>query len=173
MLSNLKIGVAKRRMAAAIKRSLSGDERQSQRIGVILDRDDEVLKSKFLKLKKDLDLRDPDFQMVVCKDEGQKGDVFQGLVFTRKDLGWNGKIRNGEITGFAQQEMDVLISYTEADNKLAALLVSVANAGLKVGREEGHSSAGLFNMLISTGFDEVDIFIAELKRYLKILNNSE
>lgn len=173
MLSNLKIGVARRRMAAAIKRSLAGEEKQSQRIGVILDRDDEDLKNKFLKLKKDLGLRDPDFQMVVCKDEGQKGDVFQGLVFTRKDLGWNGKIRNGEITGFAQQKMDVLISYTEADNKLAALLVSVANAGLKVGREEGLSSAGLFNMLISTGFEEVDIFIAELKRYLKILNNSE
>ncbi|MEG9326384.1 hypothetical protein V6B16_00400 [Salinimicrobium catena] len=173
MLSNLKIGVARRRMAAAIKRSLAGEEKQSQRIGVILDRDDEDLKQKFLKLKTDLGLRDPDFQMVVCKDEGQKGDVFQGLVFTRKDLGWNGKIRNGEITGFARQKMDVLISYTEADNKLAALLVSVANAGLKVGREEGLSSAGLFNMLISTGFEEVDVFIAELKRYLKILNNSE
>ncbi|SDL04207.1 hypothetical protein SAMN04488034_10281 [Salinimicrobium catena] len=173
MLSNLKIGVARRRMAAAIKRSLAGEEKQSQRIGVILDRDDEDLKEKFLKLKTDLGLRDPDFQMVVCKDEGQKGDVFQGLVFTRKDLGWNGKIRNGEITGFARQKMDVLISYTEADNKLAALLVSVANAGLKVGREEGLSSAGLFNMLISTGFEEVDVFIAELKRYLKILNNSE
>ncbi len=173
MLSNLKIGVAKRRMAAAIKRSLSGEEKQSQRIGVILDRDDEGLKNKFLRLQEDLNLRDTNFQVVVCKDEGQKGDEFQGLVFTRKDLGWNGKIRNGEITGFAQREMDVLISFTETDNKLAALLVSVANAGLKVGRTEGSSSAGLFDMLISTGFGEVDIFIAELKKYLNILNKTE
>jgi len=173
MLSNLKIGVARRRMAAAIKRSLSNDEKQSQRIGVILDRDDEVLKKKFLQLKEDLQLRDTNFQVVVCKDEGQKGDVFQGLVFTRKDLGWNGRIRNGEISMFAHQEMDVLISFTEADNKLAALLVSVANAQLKVGRAEGSSSVGLFNMVISTGFDEVDIFIAELKRYLHILNNTD
>ena len=173
MLSNLKIGVAKRRMAAAIKRSFAGEEKHSRRIGVILDRDDEVLKGKFLQLQEDLGLRDANFQVVVCKDEGQTGDVFQGLVFTRKDLGWNGKIKNGEIMGFAQQKMDVLISFTETDNKLAALLVSVANAGLKVGRAEEVNSAGLFNIVISTGFEDADIFIAELKRYLKILNNTE
>lgn len=173
MLSNLKIGVAKRRMAAAIKKSLAGEENQTRRIGVILDRDDEVLKQKFLNLKEDLGIKDLDFPVVLCKDEGSQGSVLQGLVFTRKDLGWNGKIRNGEITGFARQEMDVLISFTESDNKLAALLVSVANAGLKVGREEGLSSAGLFNMVISTEFDQVDVFIAELKRYLQILNNTE
>ena len=172
MLSNLKIGVAKRRMATAIKKSLSGEEKNSRQIGVILDRDDETLRDKFLQLQKDLGLRDANFQVVVCKDEGQRADIFQGLVFTRKDLGWNGKIRNGEIMSFAQQEMDVLVSYTETDNKLAALLVSVANAGLKVGRAEGLSSAGLFNMVISTGFEEADIFITELKKYLNILNNT-
>lgn len=173
MFTDLKIGVAKRRMAAAIKSPFTGNENQSHRIGVILDSDKEHLKTHFLLLKEELGLRDTHFQIVVCNDEGSKEDDLSGVVFSRKDLSWNGKIRNGEIMVFARQEMDVLISFTETDNKLAALLISVMNAGFKVGRGEELDSTGLFDMVISTGFDEVEIFISELKKYLKILNKIE
>ncbi len=173
MLSNLKIGVAKRRMAAAIKRTFPRSESQLQRIGLILDSENEEVKGQFLALKEEFGLRDSHFQIVMCKDGEKKGDAFNGVVFTRKDLNWYGKIRNGEIAQFVQQELDVLISFTEENNKLAALLVSVANAGLKVGRKEDLGSAGLFDMVIATGFNEPGIFIAELKKYLKILNKIE
>lgn len=173
MLSNLKISIAKRRMAAAIKRTFSEGENPIQRIGVILDSEEEQLKNSFQSLKQDLGLHDTHLQIVVCKDGGNKADIFQGLVFSRKDLSWDGKIRNGEITAFARQKMDVLISYIESDNKLAALLVSVANADLKVGRKEELSSAGLFDIVISTEFDDVEVFITELKKYLKILNKTK
>lgn len=170
MLSNLKISVAKKRMATFTRKALSEENKKPLKFGVILDSEDDGLKEHFLSLKETYGLRDADFQIVTCKDERIQGDIFQGLVFTRKDLKWNGKIRNGEITNFAQQRMDVLISFTESDNKLAALLVSVANAELKVGRKEEASSAGLFDMLINTEFEEVEIFLLELKKYLKILN---
>lgn len=170
MLSNLKIEVAKKRMAAVIKESFLGEDKKYPKFGVVLDSEDDYLKEYFLNLKSEYGLRDADFQIVICKDESVKNDVFQGLVFTPKDLKWNGKIRNGEIMNFTQRPMDVLISFTESDNKLASLLVLVANAEFKVGRKEEASSAGLFDMVINTEFDEVEIFLLELKKYLKILN---
>lgn len=170
MFSNLKIGVAKRRMAAAIKRTLVPEEQVLQRIGILLDTDDNETRAHFVRLQNDLGLRDTHFQFVICKDEGASDDPFGGLVFTRKDLGWNGRIRNGEINTFVQQETDVLISFTKADNKLSALLVSVSNAGLKVGRKEGKASAGLFDLVISTHYEDAALFVVELKKYLKILN---
>lgn len=173
MLSNLKITLAKRRIAAAIERTFSGSEKQIQRIGIILDSEKEYLKESFHSLKKDLGLPETHFQIVVCENEKETINVFHGLVFSRKDLSWSGKIRNGELTAFARQERDVLICYTEADNKLADLLVSVTNADLKVGRREEVSSAGLFDLVISTGFEDVEVFIAELKKYLKILNKTK
>ncbi len=173
MLSNLKISIAKRRIAAAIERTFSGSENQIQRIGVILDSEKEHLRESFHSLKEDLGLPETHLQIVVCENGGNTADIFQGLVFSRKDLSWDGKIRNGEITAFVRQEMDMLICYTETDNKLAALLVSVTNAHLKVGRREEISSAGLFDLIISTGFEDVELFIAELKKYLKILNKTK
>lgn len=173
MLSNLKLGVAKKRMAAVIKNTLSSSGRRVQRVGVLIDVDDDEVIKQFRRLQNDLELRDTHFQFVTCKAEGSLGTVFEGLVFTRKDLGWNGRIRNGEITTFVEQETDVLISFTKEDNKLAALLVSVSNSGLKVGRKEGKASAGLFDLVISTPFEEAGIFVDELKKYLKILNTTE
>lgn len=173
MFSNLKISFAKRRIAAAIEKTFSGNNNQIQRIGVILDSEKEHLRVSFHNLQKDLGLPETHLQIVVCESEKDTSDGFPGLVFSRKDLTWNGKIRNGEITAFARKERDVLICYTEADNKLAALLVSVTNADLKVGRREEVSSAGLFDLIISTGFEDVELFITELKKYLKILNNTK
>lgn len=170
MLSNFKIGFAKKRLAIVKKKSLHREQNKYPRFGVILDSEREDLKERFLKLKEELRLRDSDFQIVVCKDEKTEDNIFQGLVFTRKDLKWNGKIRNGEIIDFTQKSMDVLISFAEHDNKLATLLVSVSNAELRVGRKEEPGFAGLFDMVISTEFDEIDVFLIELKKYLKILN---
>lgn len=170
MLSNLKLGVAKRRMAAVIKKTLAPTDQRVQRIGVLTDMDDDEVRRHFERLQHDLGIPDTHFQVVTCKDEGSSGTVFQGLVFTRKDLGWNGRIRNGEITTFVEQETDVLICFTKEDNKLAALLMSVSNAGFKVGRKEGRASAGLFDLVISTPYEEADLFVDELQKYLKILN---
>lgn len=169
MFSNLKIGVAKKRMATVIKKTFSGEEKQIQKVGLILDAEDEHIKNHFTLLKENLNLRDDQFQIVIC-DNGVKDDVYIGMVFSRKDLRWNGTIKNGDIAGFARQEMDVLISFTEAENKLAALLVSVANARLKVGRNQDLGSSEVYDIIISTKYSEVEIFINELEKYLKILN---
>lgn len=172
MLSNLKIRVAKQRMASVIKNSLGGNDKKYPRFGVILDSEDESLKESFLQLKEEFSLRDTDLLILTCREETKKEDVFQGLVFSRKDLNWKGKIKNGEVVNFAKGPMDVLISFTENDYKLASFLVSVTNADLKVGRADNSGNSGLFDIVINTGFDEVEVFLMELKKYLRIIKNT-
>jgi hypothetical protein len=168
MFSNLKIGVARKKMAVAVKKSYFGSGDEVQRIGVLLDSENESLRHHFLALKEELGLRDNHFKVVICDDE-KKEDLYQGLTFGLKDLSWNGKIRNGEIQSFIQQEIDILISFTKTDNKLAALLATVASAKFKVGRWEEPDSSEIFDLVISAGLEEVEIFLTELTKYLKIL----
>lgn len=169
MLSNLKMKVAKQRLASAIKNNRTGADKKFPRFGVILDSDDDSLKEKFLKLKEEFNLRDTDLVILTCREEMKKGDEYQGLIFSRKDLNWKGTVKNGEVLNFAKGPMDVLVSFTEKDSKLAAFLVSVSNADLKVGRCDYENASGLFDIVIDTDFDEVEVFMMELKKYLRII----
>lgn len=159
-------------MASVIKNSLGGEDKKFPRFGVILDSEDELLKESFLKLKEDFQLRDTDLMILTCKEEVRKDDIFQGMVFSRKDLNWKGAIKNGEVMNFARGPLDVLISFTENESKLATFLVSVTNADLKIGRIDYEHAPGLFDIVINTGFDEKEVFLMELKKYLKIINNT-
>lgn len=172
MFSSLKMKVAKQRMASVFKNNRSGAEKKVPKFGVILDSDDDSLKEKFLKIKEEFNLRDTDLVVLICREEMKKGDEYQGLVFSRKDLNWKGAVKNGEVLNFVQGPMDVLISFTEKESKLAAFLVSVSNADLKVGRADDENASGLFDIVINTKFDEVEVFMMELKKYLRIINKS-
>ena len=159
-------------MASIVKKSLAREPKKFPKFGVILDSEKDHLKEGFLKLKEEFGLRDADLLILTCKEERKNDDVYQGLIFTRKDLNWQGKIRNGEILNFAREPLDVLISFTEKESKLATFLVSVSNADLKVGRIEDPGSAGLFDIVINTDFNEQEVFLMELKKYLRIINKT-
>lgn len=154
-----------------IKNSLPAGDRKFPRFGVILDSENDTLKEAFLRLKEEFKLRDTDFYILVCREATQKEDVYQGLTFSRKDLNWRGKIKNGEVISFSKTPMDVLVSFTENECKLATFLVSISNADLKVGRAINENAGGLFDITINTGYDEIELFLVELKKYLRIIKN--
>lgn len=172
IISDLKIGAAYRKgegKSDSIPSTI--DVNMITNIGVILDHEADASKDSFLKWQEELGIPDRDFTILTCKDKRLKTDVFEGLVFTMQDLGWNGKIKNGEVEEFLKRPFDVLVSFTEHDNKLAALLVSLSHARLKVGRNTEKYS-DMFDLMISTDADEAAIFLKELKKYLHILNQT-
>jgi hypothetical protein len=162
------------KIAAALKRRSPGgidadffSNKAPGKIGLILDSEDLELKESFQRLKEEMGVSDRDFHVITCKNKRLKNDIFHGPVFTHRDLSWNGKIKNGEVELFLEHDYHLLINYTEEENKLALLLVSLCRAALKAGR--GTAAEDLLDLSISCPAGEPEVFIEELKKYLKII----
>lgn len=150
------------------KFSLTAQEGSVKKVCVILDETDEQLIAKFKKLAKDLNLKEGNIKMLFCLSSIPKEKDFEGLVFRTSDLTWSGKIRNPEIEGLVKEQFDLLISFLRRDSKTAGFIAAALPADLKVSRRE--ESASGFDLTIATGYEESEVFITELKKYLKILN---
>ncbi len=169
--SGIKIAIARKRLSVLVEK-VPQNSHGNGNIGVILSSEKEATLNLFQKLKENSPVKNTDWHFVICGKKKSENALFGYPVFTPFDLGWNGKLKNKEVTQFLERNYDVLISFTEAENKLARLLVSVARAELKVGREEQNKGRDLYNLVISTNVDAPSTFIAELKKYLKILNKT-
>lgn len=167
-ISDLKIAVARKKLLALAEDSAVAG--RARKMGIILDAEDENALAAFLRLKQDLSLEQEDFRLVSCSEKSDKEPVFDIPVISRKDLGWNGRAGE-EVLAFLGAEYDVLVSFTASENKLSHFLVSVSRARLKVGRLK-EDKKGIFDLNISAELSSPEIFISELKKYLKILNTT-
>ena len=165
---DLKIALARRKFLALAESAESVC--RTNKLGIILDTEDEKAFNGFHRLKQDLKLEPNDFHLIFTDEKGAKNNIFDTPVITRKDFGWNGK-SSDNFNAFLKADYDVLISFTASENKLANFLVSVMRARLKVGRLD-YDEKGIFDLNISAELSSPEIFISEFKKYFKILNTT-
>lgn len=154
-------------MAFAEDSAVAGRTRQ---MGIILDTEDETILKSFHELKQDLNLKQEEFKMIICREKATEKVFFDTPVICRRDFGWNGK-SSEEVSTFLNAKYDVVISFTASENKMANFLVSVTRARLKVGRRT-EDKKGIFDLNISADISSPEIFKSELKKYLKILKSA-
>ena len=165
-ISDIKIAIARKKLL----NSHSSEEGEGRKLGVIIDSEDTGIYNAFLQLKEVLRLKQQDFLLIFCTEKPLKNDNFDAPVIGRKDFGWNGKA--GETaSAFLDANYDVLISFTSEENKMADFLVSVSRARLKIGRKT-EDKKGIFDLNISAALSSPEIFVIEVKKYLKIFNNT-
>lgn len=154
---------------AALKFGGRKNENQSVkvRIAVILDSEEEEKQRSFFDLKEVFELKEEEFNLMICKTKGVKNDIFEAPCFTPKNLRWNGQIDHPEVLDFLDRDYELLICFAASENKLAGFLVSQVKADLKVGREQNKENN--FDFVIETELDEPEVFLEELKKYKSII----
>ena len=157
--ANLKVRLAKRKFF----NSESDSGSATNYIGIIVDSEEDEIVGAFMRLKEESDFDCKKFRFMICPEEGVKNDIFEAPSFTRKNISWNGKITNPEVTAFLEQPYELIISFADAQNKMAAFLVSQARATLKVGREQNQENS--FDFVIKTQRGELQKFLEEFRRY--------
>lgn len=167
-ISDIKIAVARKKLLALAEDTLTG--KKTCKMAILLETEEETVLKPFLQLKQDLNLESADFKVVICGERGAKNDMFDYPFISIKDFGWNGT-PNQETSAFLNIDYDVLISFTAEENKMANFLVSVTRARLKVGRKL-HDKSDIFDLNISAAISAPEVFIEELKKYLKILKTT-
>jgi|GEM_PF-6894687 hypothetical protein len=162
----MRLALARKKLRSQVENTVA--EARNCRLGVILDAEDEKAFLPFLKLQQDLSLQQHEVCFVFGRKKGVKNGIFEYPVISNADFSWNGRFSQS-ASAFLNTQYDVLISFTAEENKLADFLVSVSRARLKVGRKREDKNA-IFDLNISAELSEAEVFVHELKKYLKILN---
>ena len=89
------------------------------------------------------------------------------LLYSQKDIGWKGKVKNNELETFINSEFDALISYYKQDNLELNLITARSKAKFKIGISDYDER--LNDLIIDVKPKEIDLFEKELIKYLTIL----
>ncbi|UMB53899.1 hypothetical protein MKD41_00075 [Lutibacter sp. A64] len=137
-----------------------------KKILVLLD--DITLKEEVVEnLKTNLGFKKNAIEIITFLQKKTK-DNDDNTVFSSKDFGWYGKVKNEELKNILTKKYDLLINYSKVDNLYINLLLLQIKAAFKVGFAKLDNR--FYDLLIDCNTTEIALFNRELKKYLEILN---
>lgn len=89
-------------------------------------------------------------------------------LYSNKQIGWNGKIKDNELETFVNTDFDVLISYYQASNYELSLVTAASKANFKIGLS--NKDERLNDLILNINPKEFNLFKQELLKYLTILH---
>jgi hypothetical protein len=101
-------------------------------------------------------------------DRIKKGDTPDCCHYTRKDISASGTFEKAKVADFINKKFDMLISYYDVEKAPLVLATINSRATFKVGF--GTIDKRLNNFTIASQAEKYTEFVAELFKYLKILN---
>lgn len=169
ILTGVKLSIANRKARSLPKKEIAfGEEKNIGKIGIILDSFDQVVVEAFEDFVQGFHLNEGSAEIVYCLSKGSNDKSRKSIVFKGADISWSGKVTSTCIAAFLDRHFDLVVCFTKGENKLVEYLLTALDADLKVGRQQEKDY--LCDVSISSSFEEVDLFISEVKKYLKILN---
>ena len=149
-------------------RKASVHERRIESVGVILNLDEFSDYDQIRMLLKTIGVKDNKVKfMALISDEKSAPNTWDSY-FNPKDFGWNGKVNNIELVEFINTPFDALISYYKQDNLELNMVTTLSKANFKIGIS-GRDQR-LNDFIINIEPKKVDLFNAELIKYLRVLN---
>jgi len=88
--------------------------------------------------------------------------------FDEKMVNYTGGFKSKSLNSFVNESYDVIINFYEEDHKIINLVAASSKAKFKVGFASVDNRIN--DLVIGTPANDTDLFIRELKKYLKILN---
>ncbi|WP_010227783.1 DUF6913 domain-containing protein [Gillisia marina] len=169
MLKSIKLSLVKRRIANSNNFS-SGELKLPITSGVLL-LDSVHIRSLpvLLRLKKELNLKDLNFKVILYKMKGEDFPEFDGLIFVEDDISFLGKLNNKELLDFTKNHVDLLITFAEENHVPINLLTTNLAACLKLGNDP--NSEKILDVVIRSG-DDAEVFTSEILKFLNQFKNT-
>ncbi|WP_027075786.1 DUF6913 domain-containing protein [Maribacter antarcticus] len=137
------------------------------KVGCIVDLDKFDRADVFYEFLDAFKLQPNAVKIIGYKNYYDKNSPYSNPVFSDKDLGWNGDIKNSYALEFLNREYDVLVNYYDESNLLLNLMSIKTRARLKVGFKQVGPE---FNdLMLDTPISNFKIFKSELKKYLGVI----
>ncbi|MDY8138271.1 DUF6913 domain-containing protein [Aquimarina sp. 2201CG5-10] len=170
ILKGLKKNAIKKSIESHLKKSDSASKSVTnlKTLAVLIDASQSVNVLSLVKLANELGVKSDRLKVMGYKeDQKEITDDKDAAYYNDKSFGVNGGVKSSSLQEFIKKDYDVLISfYTE--NKIELNYVAAfSKAKLKVGFAEVDNRIN--DLIIGSAMDDTNLFIAELKKYLKIL----
>ena len=149
-------------------KSVAVSNKRIESVGVIIDSgefsDVETLKHFF----NELGIQLPKIKIIVFVEEEKKTERLWGNYFSKRDFGWRGSIKHVELQTFLNTEFDALVSFYKGNTLELKMATAASKANFKIGLSGVDDR--LFDFILDVSTEDFDVFKAELKKYLTILN---
>ena len=122
----------------------------------------------FRDLAKELKVHPNKIKIIAYTEDDKAVETSRELLFSKKEIGWNAKIKSPELQDFLNQKFDALLSFYDEDNVELNLVTAFSKANFKIGISS-HDER-LFDFIIDTKSKDFNVFKNELIKYLSILN---
>jgi len=94
-------------------------------------------------------------------------ELSRELLFSVKQIGWKGKIKNDELKSFLNTPFDALVSYYRNNNLELDLITAHSKANFKVGIS--NTDERLHDLILDVQPNQFNVFKQEFIKYLTIL----
>ncbi|HMI07321.1 MAG TPA: hypothetical protein VK528_07240 [Flavobacterium sp.] len=113
-------------------------------------------------------IEETQIKVLVFRNNIKKNEQFDYPVFSHKDLSWAATFDKSEVKDFIARKFDLLVNYYDTEKPPLLLVSNLSKAKFKVGFSAIDKKLNHF--MIETNAENYKVFVAELFRYLKILN---
>ncbi len=138
-----------------------------QTIGILQEDSKPFDQESLKRLRTILGVKNLEVDILTYKSAVKREDKESDVLFSGKQIGWNGVFKSKGLKIFSQKRFDILISYYSEHNLALEYVTASSNAIFKVGiLEEGDV---LNDLTILSTKGQGKLFVQELQKYLKIL----
>ncbi len=169
ILKGLKRNAIKKSIDTHLKRrdSSSQDISTLTTLAILVDASYSINIQSIIKLANELGVARENLKIIGYKEDKDIEDDKDVIFYNDKSFAVNGSIKNGVLQDFIRKDYDVLINFYE-EGKLELNYVAIASkAKLKIGFAEVDNRIN--DLIIGDTTNDTNLFISELKKYLKIL----
>ncbi|WP_010521025.1 DUF6913 domain-containing protein [Aquimarina agarivorans] len=154
------------------KRSAYSGAIKLKKLAVLIDarKDFDIL--SVVKLADKLGVRSDQLKIMGLRETSKSGSTESSTggatYFDEKAIGYAGGFKSNALSNFVEEPFDVLINFYGTDIPNLNLVAASSKAKFKVGFADVDHRIN--DLVIGTPADNIDLFISELRKYLKILN---
>ena len=168
-LNILKSFLLKNKVTKLLSKSIANlDKGPIKCVGVIFDGnmtfEIDNLVSEFIKQG----IEEKNIKVLIFKSKVNRNVVSKFDVFTYKDINLSGEIVNSKVELFLNTDFDLLINYHDVEKAPLVYASYLSKSKFKIGFTTQDKIVNQF--MINTNPNNVQLFIDELFKYLKILN---
>ena len=149
-------------------RRLEPSSKKTESVGVVLNLsefdDFEAFRVFFSELK----FNPNKIKIAAFTDDHKMVELSKELLFSKKQIGWKGKIKSNELETFINTKFDALISYYKEANLELNLITAQSKANFKIGISKDDER--LYDLILDVKSKDFSVFKEELLKYLTILN---
>lgn len=137
-------------------------------VGVLLNFEEFSDYDRMRKLLKGIGIKDNRVTFIaLIADDRSRPNSWDDF-FSPEDFGWKGKIKNPQLDNFVKTPFDALVCFYHDRVFEMDFVTAISQARLKIGISD--HDPRLFDLIIRLEIGHLDIFGAELEKYLTVLN---